>query len=110
VLAPPVKVCKGGFFEKPPASSTQIGIGDSPSAPVGRSGTWPPVTHPDEPIRSLAKVVNLANRSDANRNRLEPHEPKPTDVPLTLGAREGDIGLRRGQTELAIGSYPFFDP
>ena len=35
----------------------------------------------------LAKVVNVANWSDANRNRLEPHEPKPTDVVVTLGSK-----------------------
>ena len=32
-----------------------------------------------------AKVVNVANWSDANPNRLEPHEPEPTDVVVTLG-------------------------
>jgi hypothetical protein len=32
-----------------------------------------------------AKVVNVANWSDANRNRLKPHEPEPTDVVVTLG-------------------------
>ena len=31
------------------------------------------------------KVVNVANWSDANRNRLKPHEPEPTDVVVTLG-------------------------
>jgi hypothetical protein len=31
-------------------------------------------------------VVNVANWSDANRNRLKPHEPEPTDVVVTLGA------------------------
>ena len=35
----------------------------------------------------LAKVVNVANWSDANRNRLEPHEPEPTDVVVTLGSK-----------------------
>jgi hypothetical protein len=32
-------------------------------------------------------VVNVANWSDANRNRLEPHEPEPTDVVVTLGSK-----------------------
>jgi hypothetical protein len=35
----------------------------------------------------LAKVVNVANWSDANRNRLEPHEPEPTNVVVTLGSK-----------------------
>jgi hypothetical protein len=35
----------------------------------------------------LAKLVNVANWSDANRNRLEPHEPEPTDVVVTLGSK-----------------------
>jgi hypothetical protein len=34
-----------------------------------------------------AKVVNLANWSAANPNRLEPHEPEPTDVVVTLGLK-----------------------
>jgi len=34
-----------------------------------------------------AKVVNLANWSDANPNRLEPHEPEPTDIVVTLGSK-----------------------
>ena len=34
-----------------------------------------------------AKVVNVANSSDANPNRLEPHEPEPTDVVVTLGSK-----------------------
>src|SRR5207253_4558057 len=33
-----------------------------------------------------AKVVNLANWSDANPNRLEAHEPEPTDVVLIVGS------------------------
>jgi hypothetical protein len=32
------------------------------------------------------KVVNLANWSDANPTKLEPHEPEPTDVVVTLGS------------------------
>jgi hypothetical protein len=35
----------------------------------------------------LAKVVNVANWSDANRRRLEPHEPEPTNVVVTLGSQ-----------------------
>jgi hypothetical protein len=34
-----------------------------------------------------AKVVNVANWSEDNPTRLEPHEPAPTDVVVTLGAR-----------------------
>ena len=34
-----------------------------------------------------AKVVNLADWSDANPKRLEPHEPEPTDVIVTLGSQ-----------------------
>jgi hypothetical protein len=34
-----------------------------------------------------AKVVNLANWSKANPNRLEPHEPEPTDIVVTLGSK-----------------------
>ena len=34
-----------------------------------------------------AKVVNLANWSDDNPARLEPHEPEPTDVVVVLGSK-----------------------
>jgi hypothetical protein len=34
-----------------------------------------------------AKLVNLANWSDANPNRLEAHEPEPTDVVVIVGSR-----------------------
>ena len=34
-----------------------------------------------------AKVVNVANWSDADPNRLEAHEPEPTDVVVTLGSK-----------------------
>jgi hypothetical protein len=34
-----------------------------------------------------AKVVNLANWSDDNPTRLEPHEPEPTDVVVVLGSK-----------------------
>jgi hypothetical protein len=34
-----------------------------------------------------AKVVNLANWSDANPARLEPHEPEPTDLVVVLGSK-----------------------
>ncbi len=32
-----------------------------------------------------AQVVNLANWSDGNPTRLEPHEPEPTEVVVVLG-------------------------
>ena len=38
-----------------------------------------------EPRR--AKVVNVANWSHGNETKLEPHEPEPTDVIVTLGAK-----------------------
>jgi hypothetical protein len=31
-----------------------------------------------------AKVVNLANWSEADPNRLEPHQPEPTEIVVTL--------------------------
>ena len=34
-----------------------------------------------------AKVVKLANWSEANPNRLEPHQPEPTDIIVTLGSK-----------------------
>jgi hypothetical protein len=34
-----------------------------------------------------AKVVNLANWSEANPTRLEPHEPEPTDLVVVLGSK-----------------------
>ena len=34
-----------------------------------------------------AKVVNLANWSDANPTRLEAHEPEPTDVVVIVGSK-----------------------
>ena len=34
-----------------------------------------------------ARVVNLANWSDANRSSLKPHEPEPTDAIVELGSR-----------------------
>jgi hypothetical protein len=34
-----------------------------------------------------AKVVNLANWSDADPNRLEPHEPEPTDIVVILESK-----------------------
>jgi hypothetical protein len=37
------------------------------------------------PGAQSAKVVNVANWSDANRNRLKPHEPESTEVVVTLG-------------------------
>ena len=44
-------------------------------ADAGRTGT------------QSAKVVNLANWSDDNPTRLEPHEPEPTDVTVVLGSK-----------------------
>ena len=34
-----------------------------------------------------AKVVNLANWSEADPNRLEPHQPEPTDIVVTLESK-----------------------
>src|SRR5688572_30695442 len=34
-----------------------------------------------------AKVVNLANWSDADPASLEPHDPEPTDVVVVLGSK-----------------------
>ena len=34
-----------------------------------------------------AKVVNVASWSDANSNRLEAHEPEPTDVVVAVGSK-----------------------
>src|SRR5262245_21635362 len=32
-------------------------------------------------------LVNVASWSDADPNKLEPHEPEPTDVVVTLGSK-----------------------
>jgi hypothetical protein len=37
--------------------------------------------------KETCPVVNVANWSDANPNRLEPHEPEPTDVVVTLESK-----------------------
>jgi hypothetical protein len=34
-----------------------------------------------------AQVVNVASWSDGDSNKLEPHEPEPTDVVVALGGR-----------------------
>ena len=34
-----------------------------------------------------AKVVNLANWSETDPNRLEPHQPEPTDIVVTLESK-----------------------
>ena len=34
-----------------------------------------------------ATIVNVANWSDADPNKLEPHEPEPTDVVVALGSQ-----------------------
>ena len=44
-----------------------------------------PAEHP-RPGVDTATVVNVANWSDADPNKLEPHEPEPTDVIVTLGS------------------------
>jgi hypothetical protein len=36
------------------------------------------------PASQSGQVVNLANWSQADPNRLEPHAPEPTDVVITL--------------------------
>jgi hypothetical protein len=36
---------------------------------------------------ALALACSIANWSDANPNRLEPHEPEPTDIVVTLGSK-----------------------
>jgi hypothetical protein len=41
-------------------------------------------TQDDETARQCGQVVNLADWSAGNPNRLEPHEPKPTEVVITL--------------------------
>jgi hypothetical protein len=45
------------------------------------------IVEPAEAGGSGAKVVNVANWSDADPNRLKPHEPEPTDVVVTLGSK-----------------------
>src|SRR6266542_3415992 len=34
-----------------------------------------------------ANVVNVANWSEGNPTKLEPHEPEPTDIVVTLGSK-----------------------
>jgi hypothetical protein len=41
----------------------------------------------DHPAILPAKVVNLANWSHGNPNSLKLHEPKPTNVVVTLGTQ-----------------------
>jgi len=43
-----------------------------------------PAENPQAESQS-AMVVNIASWSDASRTGLEPHEPEPTDVIVTLG-------------------------
>jgi hypothetical protein len=40
-----------------------------------------------QPGRDTAMVINVASWSDADPNKLEPHEPEPTDVVVTLGSK-----------------------
>ena len=42
-----------------------------PASAAGPRAPWP-------------KVVNLANWSEADPNRLEPHQPEPTDIVVAL--------------------------
>ena len=44
-------------------------------------------TDSDRAGTQAAKVVNLANWSDDNPTRLEPHEPEATDVVVVLGSK-----------------------
>jgi len=44
-------------------------------------------TDSDRAGTQSAKVVNLANWSDDNPTRLEPHEPEQTDVVVVLGSK-----------------------
>jgi hypothetical protein len=44
-------------------------------------------TDSDRAGTQAAKVVNLANWSDDNPTRLEPHEPELTDVVVVLGSK-----------------------
>jgi hypothetical protein len=42
-------------------------------------------TDSNQPGAELGLVVNLASWNDAEPRSLEPHEPEPTDVVVTLG-------------------------
>ncbi len=42
-------------------------------------------TESDQQGTELGLVVNLANWNDASPRSLEPHDPEPTDVVITLG-------------------------
>jgi hypothetical protein len=42
---------------------------------------------PMEPGVQTCKIVNLANRADANLTSLAPHAPEPTGVVIVLEAR-----------------------
>jgi hypothetical protein len=43
------------------------------------------IVEPANDASHEARVVNLANWSDANRTRLAPHEPKTTEAIVALG-------------------------
>jgi hypothetical protein len=47
----------------------------------------PAGTAPADPEAQRAKIVNVANWSEGNETKLEPHEPEPTDVVVTLGSK-----------------------
>jgi hypothetical protein len=46
------------------------------------------IVEPAEPLQAgdqTARVVNIADWSDASRTSLSPHEPEPTDAIIELG-------------------------
>ena len=47
----------------------------------------PAGTAPADPEAQRAKIVNVANWSEGDETKLEPHEPEPTDVVVTLGSK-----------------------
>jgi hypothetical protein len=51
------------------------------------------IVEPAEPAQAShsAKIVNIANWTDANLTSLTPHEPEPTDVVVVLGS-DGPAG------------------
>jgi hypothetical protein len=52
--------------------------------PTEAAGTG---TEAVEAATQRAEVVNIANWSSGNPTTLKPHEPEPTDVIVTLGAK-----------------------
>jgi hypothetical protein len=51
-----------------------------------------------------AKVVKLANWSEANPNRLEPHQPEPTDIIVTLGSKGWSVRATIRRPEASTGA------